>query len=86
MFSFTVIGCGELVVPRGAHISMGVNVAIVTCDVTGVNWRMTCIGAIWTGDTQKCDSGKIVLYLKTLSKKMKEIDEYMIYSSYLQLY
>ena len=39
---------------------MGDNVATVKCDVSAITWHMTCIGAIWTGDVQTCDSGKII--------------------------
>ena len=51
---FTVVGCANPVVPRGAKWERRGDVAHVTCNATGGKWELHCRGNTWHGTQGNC--------------------------------
>ena len=55
-----MVGCQDLALQHGQHISISNEVATITCDTTDVVQEMRCVDNEWEGEMIECETGDVL--------------------------
>ncbi len=55
---FSVVGCPDPVLPKGAWYKRNLDKVAVHCNKSSETWFLYCSGNKWVGPTRNCSQGK----------------------------